>query len=159
GRRDSENVGAAGAEGVDLLLVDVEAGDRELLLAEQERQRQADVAESDNADVRLARLNLGNQRQRRNHRLFGLSGHRRVGNPAILASSCGAPVRLRPNRVTSVHAERSQLAKPQGFPQVVDYKQFTGKLARLVCGLAALPVFDCEVKLLAPTRKTDAEHL
>src|SRR5581483_11723977 len=58
GRRDSENVGAAGAEGVDLLLVDVEAGDRELLLAEQERQRQADVAESDNADVRLARLNL-----------------------------------------------------------------------------------------------------
>src|ERR1019366_9528904 len=49
GGRNPVNVGTSGLEHVDLLLVDVEAGDGELLFAEQQRQRQADVAHSNHA--------------------------------------------------------------------------------------------------------------
>src|ERR1017187_8629811 len=55
GGRNPVDVGPAGLEHVDLLLVDVEAGYGELLFAEQQRQRQADVAHSNHANFGGAR--------------------------------------------------------------------------------------------------------
>jgi hypothetical protein len=60
-RSDAIDIRAALAEGVDLASVDIEAGDRELLLAVQQGERQADVAEADDAHSSLALLNLSLQ--------------------------------------------------------------------------------------------------
>src|SRR4029077_11055019 len=56
-RADSEDVGTALGEGIDLAGVDVEAGYRELLLAIQQSERKADVSQADDADARLVLLN------------------------------------------------------------------------------------------------------
>ncbi len=60
-RRDAENVGAAVVEGVDLLLIDIEPGDGKLLLAIEQSQRQSDIAEADNSDAGLARIDAAFQ--------------------------------------------------------------------------------------------------
>ena len=57
-RRDAVDVGTALGEGIDLARVDVEAGDGKLLFAEQQSQRQSDVAQADDADAGLALLDL-----------------------------------------------------------------------------------------------------
>ena len=54
---DAENVRAAVIERVDFALVDIEAGDREFLFAIEQRERQSDIAEADNADFGLAGRN------------------------------------------------------------------------------------------------------
>src|ERR1035437_10089310 len=58
GGRNPVDVGPAGLKHVDLPLVDVEAGDGELLFAEQQRQRQADIAHSNHANFSGAGLDL-----------------------------------------------------------------------------------------------------
>ena len=57
-RADAVDVGTALREGIDLALIDVEAGDGKLLFAEQQGQRQSHVAQADDADPRLALLDL-----------------------------------------------------------------------------------------------------
>ena len=55
---DAVDVGFALGEDVDLALIDVEAGDFKLLLAEKQGQRQAHVAQADDANPGLALLDL-----------------------------------------------------------------------------------------------------
>ena len=55
-RADAVDVRAALGEGVDFTLVDVEAGDSKLLFAEEQRERQPDIAQADDANARLALL-------------------------------------------------------------------------------------------------------
>ncbi len=57
-RGDAVDVGFTLSEGIDLALIDVEAGHGELLFAEQQGQRQSNVAEADDADPRLTLLDL-----------------------------------------------------------------------------------------------------
>ena len=54
----TNNVRLAAIEGVDFAGIDVEAGNREALLAEEKGQRQADITHADNADAGLARLDF-----------------------------------------------------------------------------------------------------
>ena len=62
GRRENANdVGAAGVEGGDLVGGDIEAGDAETLAAEEQRQRQADIAHADDSDAGLAGFHLALQ--------------------------------------------------------------------------------------------------
>ena len=55
---DADDVGAASVEGVDLFLGDVEAGDAEAFVAEEQGQRKADVAHADDADAGFAGLHF-----------------------------------------------------------------------------------------------------
>ena len=55
---DAVDVRLALGEDVDLTLIDVEAGDGKLLRAEQQGQRQSHIAQADDADLRLALLDL-----------------------------------------------------------------------------------------------------
>ena len=57
--RDAENISPAVVERVDLALIDVEAGDRKLLLAVEQGERKPDVAEADDPDARLAGVRCG----------------------------------------------------------------------------------------------------
>ena len=59
--RDAENVGAAVVEGIDFSLIDIETGDGKFLLAVEQSQRQSDVAEADDSDPSLARINAAFQ--------------------------------------------------------------------------------------------------
>ena len=54
-------------ERVDFSLVDIETGDRKLLLAVEQSQRQSDIAEADDSDPSLARVDAAFQvtKQRR----------------------------------------------------------------------------------------------
>jgi len=52
--RDADDVGAAGVELGDLGGLDVEAGDAEALFAEEQGEREADVAHADDADAGFA---------------------------------------------------------------------------------------------------------
>src|SRR5437588_6071564 len=61
-RLDALNVGAAGIQSVDLLAIDVEAGDDQSLAAIEQHQRQADVAQPDDADLGGTGFNLAFQR-------------------------------------------------------------------------------------------------
>ena len=53
GRKNAHDVGSAGIQGADFIGGDVEAGDAEALVAEQQRQGQADIAHAHNADACL----------------------------------------------------------------------------------------------------------
>ncbi len=55
---DAVDIGFAPGEDVDFARIDVEAGDFKLLFAEQQGERQSHVAEADDADARLALLDL-----------------------------------------------------------------------------------------------------
>ncbi len=55
---DAVDIRFALGEGFDFALINVEAGDGEFLFAEQQGQRQSHVAQADNADPRLALLDL-----------------------------------------------------------------------------------------------------
>ena len=57
--QDADDVGAALGQSRDLALINIEAGDPELLLGIQQGQGQTDVAEADNGDSRLTSFNLG----------------------------------------------------------------------------------------------------
>src|SRR5216683_1323243 len=60
-RRNTENIGAAAGERVDLSLIDIETGDWKFLLAVEQGQRQPDVAKADDSDLSLARINAAFQ--------------------------------------------------------------------------------------------------
>jgi hypothetical protein len=70
-RRDAENISPAAGQRIHLALIDVEPGHGKLLLAIEQRQRQANVAQSDDADPGLARADARFQvgKQRRNNRV------------------------------------------------------------------------------------------
>ena len=55
-RADAVDVGSTLSEGIDLALINVEAGDGKLLFAEQQGERQSHIAEADDANSRLALL-------------------------------------------------------------------------------------------------------
>ncbi len=59
--RDAENVGAAVRKGIDFSLIDIETGDGKFLLAVEQGQRQSDVAQADDSDPSLARINAAFQ--------------------------------------------------------------------------------------------------
>ena len=63
-RVDVLDVALAGVERVDLARIDVEAEDGEAALAEGDRERQADVAQADDADLRSAAFDAGLALQR-----------------------------------------------------------------------------------------------
>ena len=58
GGSDAINVGAAGLQNINLLRVDIEAGHGKGLLAEEQGQRQADIAHSDNTHLGGSRLDF-----------------------------------------------------------------------------------------------------
>ena len=55
---------AAGLDRVDLRLVDVEAEDRQAALVQRMREGEADISEADDADLRLAALDAGEEVRR-----------------------------------------------------------------------------------------------
>ena len=57
-RGNAVDVRFATGKGVDFSLIDVEAGDGKFLLAEQQGKRQSDIAQADDANLRLALLNF-----------------------------------------------------------------------------------------------------
>ncbi len=57
--RNADDVRAALAQNAYLFLIDIKAGHAELLLAEEQDQRESNITESDDANVRGAILNLG----------------------------------------------------------------------------------------------------
>src|SRR5208283_3497195 len=72
--RDADNVGAAVIERVDFALIDIETGHWKFLFAKEQRQRQSNITEANDADFRLARLNARFQ-IRKKRRSSGLSSH------------------------------------------------------------------------------------
>src|SRR5208283_1921236 len=62
GGGDTIDVRPAGLKNIHLLLVDIEAGHRKRLLAEEQRQRQANIAHSDDANFGGPRLDFDVQR-------------------------------------------------------------------------------------------------
>ena len=58
GAGNADDVGAAPVEGVDFAGIDVESGYAKACIAEQQSQRQANVAHADNPDAGLAALDL-----------------------------------------------------------------------------------------------------
>src|ERR1019366_3838014 len=59
--RDADNVGAAVVEGIDFALIDIEPGDGKFLFAVEQGQGQSDVAEADDSNPRLARIDAAFQ--------------------------------------------------------------------------------------------------
>ena len=57
-RQDADDVRAAGVEDAYLVLGDIEAGDAEFFTAEEEGEREADIAHSDDADAGFAGLHF-----------------------------------------------------------------------------------------------------
>src|SRR5579862_1388517 len=55
---DAVDVGSALVEGVDFFPVNIEAGDRELLVTEEQGEGQADISHANNTDLGLALLNF-----------------------------------------------------------------------------------------------------
>ena len=58
GGEDADDVGSAGVEDAYFVLRDIEAGDAELFAAEEEGEREADIAHSDDADACFAGLHF-----------------------------------------------------------------------------------------------------
>ncbi len=87
--RNTDNIGAAAREGVDLSLIDIEPGDGKFLLAVEQRQWQSDVAKSDDPHLGLARTNAAFQvgEKRRSNEL---SIHRVHSNLNIAGFAHGA---------------------------------------------------------------------
>src|SRR5271170_7933884 len=81
-RRNTENIGAAAGQGIDLSLIDIKTGHREPLLAIEQRQRQSDIAESDDSDLGLTRLDAAFQIGKEG-RSGGLSCHKGSNNSSI----------------------------------------------------------------------------
>ena len=77
-RLDADDVRPAVVQRVDFPLVNVEAGDGELLAGEEQDQRQADVAETDHADAGAAGINPGQESVRGSY-CGNADGHRSSG--------------------------------------------------------------------------------
>ena len=56
--KDAHDVGRAIGDGLDLLIVNIEASDGEFLLAVEKSQRQSDIAQADDSDLGGASLHL-----------------------------------------------------------------------------------------------------
>ncbi len=59
--RDAENVSAAARQGIDFAPIDVKTGHGKFLLAVEQRERQSDVAKSDDSDPSLPCINAAFQ--------------------------------------------------------------------------------------------------
>src|SRR5690606_3527211 len=82
--RDVLDIGPAGVERGDLRCVDVESGGGETLFGEQAGQRQADIAEADDADSRAAIAQLPAQLRDRSFWLAGQIGSLSRGSSSFV---------------------------------------------------------------------------
>ncbi len=72
--KDTDDIGPAGVESADLILRDVEAGDAKALVAEEQREGQANIAHADDSDAGLTSFQLMLQFSKR-CRSGGCHGH------------------------------------------------------------------------------------